>query len=97
MVDLLLDGSGREQTINGDLLLLPDAPRPLLGLLVRARVPIRVEEYDSGPKTKRLSGEQRERNVIASNPIGFLSMRAELFQPPGNFMANVKNGLFERT
>ena len=47
MVDLLLNGAGGHQPVDGHLVLLPDPPRPLPRLHVRARVPVRVEDNDS--------------------------------------------------
>ena len=47
MVDLLLNGAGGHQPVDGHLVPLPDPPRPLPRLHVRARVPVRVEDNDS--------------------------------------------------
>ena len=44
MVDLLLDGAGREQAVDGDRSVLPDAPRAFPRLHVRAGVPVGVED-----------------------------------------------------
>ena len=44
MIYLLLNGSRRDEPVDGDLPCLSDAPRPLAGLRVSARVPVRVED-----------------------------------------------------
>ena len=42
VVDLLFNGSGSEQSVDGDRLCLTNAPGSLLRLHVGARVPVRV-------------------------------------------------------
>ncbi len=53
MIDFFFDGSGGEQAVDGDLLGLPDAPRPLPGLRVRGGIPVGVV-YDDPVRPRQI-------------------------------------------
>ena len=48
VVDLLLDGSGREEAVDRHVSALADPPSSLAALHVGARVPVGVEDDQSG-------------------------------------------------
>ncbi len=53
MVNFLFDGSGREQSVDGDVATLTESPSSLSTLHVGARVPVGIENDHPEQKTNK--------------------------------------------
>ena len=72
VVDFFLDCPRGDESVHGDLFRLPDSPRALASLGVRARIPVRiVEEHpvrarQVDPETPNLRGEEKHEDVVVA-------------------------------
>mmetsp|Transcript_10115 Transcript_10115/g.45798 ORF Transcript_10115/g.45798 Transcript_10115/m.45798 type:complete len:213 (+) Transcript_10115:3486-4124(+) len=72
VVDFFLNRPRGDESVHGDLLRLPDSPRALASLGVRARIPVRiVEEHpvrarQVDPETPHLGGEEKHEDVVVA-------------------------------
>ena len=88
VVDLFLDGSGGDESVDSDRSRLTNPPRPLARLHVRAGVPVRVKDNHPvgarqiDPKTPDTSGQQKHIKscVLKQQMLLSTSPNTHLFQ-----------------